>query len=67
MLPTQQVVLSDPEQELLAWAKLNFAERVWKEVEKLLTKEQVVFKTTSMVDEHRIRQEASRRNVRLPR
>lgn len=67
LLPAKTAALSDSERGLLAWVKLNFAESVWQEIERLLTKEQALFKTTSMVDEHRIRQEASKRNVRLPR
>lgn len=58
--------LAGPESDLLSWVKLNFAHNVAKTIEGVLRG--TIPDTSGLLstDDHRIRQEAGRRGVKLP-
>ncbi|MDE1924760.1 MAG: hypothetical protein KGH79_01085 [Patescibacteria group bacterium] len=67
LVDTPQAKLPDPEGGLLAWVTLNFGKRVATIVEGVLRGTIPDTRDLLSTEDHRIRQEASKRGVTLPR
>lgn len=57
--------LSDQQREFAAWVQLQMGKDAAEAVRMIMTKQWPAFKNVSIVEEHRIRQEARKRNIPL--
>ncbi len=65
VLPEAEPKLSDDEEKYVAWTQIQFGLKAANDLKLVLMGWQKGFQATSMVDEHRIRQEGGRRGIQL--